>query len=70
MRTNVTSVNALRRLFARLRGDGVEDTSDRRAGGDRRSGEDRRSSLSVPPIDEERRSGADRRAGDDRRGSS
>jgi hypothetical protein len=69
MRTNGTSMRALRNLLASLRGSDVPGPDDRRAGSDRRTGDDRRSALGAPPLPDERRSGSERRSGEDRRSS-
>ena len=74
MRTNVTSMDAIRRRLRSLFGSGSESeqggADDRRAGSDRRAGTERRERLGFPPVEEERRSGSERRSGRDRRDES
>ena len=70
MRTNVTSMDSIRRRLRSLFGSGADpdkDPDDRRTSSDRRSGEERRERLSLPPVSDERRSGSERRSGRDRR---
>ena len=72
MRTNVTSMDVIRRLRSLFRcsSSSANDPADRRASANRRAGEDRRERLGLPPVSEERRSGGERRSGRDRRDES
>ena len=71
MRTNVTSMDVLRRWLRKLLGsDETRVEADRRTSSDRRSGSERREALPDAPLREDRRTGSDRRAGRDRRDES
>ncbi len=68
MRTNGTSMTAIRRFLRSLFGStpDSEPVEERRSGTDRRTGDERRSPAGEP-LGTDRRSGTDRRAGEDRR---